>query len=428
MPPQGNSGYSQGSQEIRSDNGNDCDANHPTTTPNDLDELKKDVLNGNVISEAKEVPNGKAGAEGPKADAPAEAAKGPSDEEREATLHKTGLIASLATIGCFFYGKFVVGDSLPTDDRQDDWLLMYSPVPTLVASLLFVYSVTCLGPRLMRGRTPFTTELKGLMMFYNAFQVGFSAWITYQFAAGGWLSGYSWRCQLCDYSNNPQALVMLSGCYWYYFSKFVDFLDTIFFVLHKKYEHISLLHVIHHSVMPVSMYFGVRFIPGGHATLLAFLNSFVHVVMYFYYLVSAMGPQFRKFLWWKKYLTKMQLVQFATVMIHSGQLAFSDCPVPNAVIRWVGGMAAMFFGLFSDFYIKAYLKRRSQSAKKSQKKHISFDLKDIIPCHNDVIKATGEESTLPVSPKGRHMMQDLRKRNPIDSIVGGVEWRVQAGL
>lgn len=345
-----------------------------------------------------------------------------SDEEREAVLHKTGTIATAVTIGCFFYGKLVVGDMLPADDRQDGWILMLSPVPTLVASLLFIYGVTCFGPRMMRGRKPFTTELKGLMMFYNAFQVAFSAWITYQLAMGGWLSGYSWRCQLCDYSNSPQALVMLSGCYWYYFSKFIDFLDTVFFVLHKKYEHVSLLHVIHHSVMPVSMYFGVRYIPGGHATLLGFLNSFVHVVMYFYYMVSAMGPRFQKFLWWKKYLTKMQLVQFATVIIHSGQLIFSECPVPSAVIMWVGGMSAMFFGLFSDFYVKAYLKRRN--AKKSEKKAI-FDMKNIIPCHNDVISASKDESA---NPQAQRIMQDIRKRNPINNILGGVEWRVQAGL
>lgn len=30
--------------------------------------------------------------------------------------------------------------------------------------------------------------------------------------------------------------------------------------------------------------------------------------MYFYYMVSAMGPKYQKFLWWKKYLTTIQMV------------------------------------------------------------------------------------------------------------------------
>ncbi len=41
---------------------------------------------------------------------------------------------------------------------------------------------------------------------------------------------------------------------------------------------------------------------------MCFLNSFVHVVMYTYYALSAMGPKVQKYLWWKKYLTQFQLV------------------------------------------------------------------------------------------------------------------------
>ena len=38
-------------------------------------------------------------------------------------------------------------------------------------------------------------------------------------------------------------------------------------------------------------------------------NSFVHVVMYAYYGLSAIGPQMRPYLWWKRYITKLQLVR-----------------------------------------------------------------------------------------------------------------------
>jgi GNS1/SUR4 family. len=37
-------------------------------------------------------------------------------------------------------------------------------------------------------------------------------------------------------------------------------------------------------------------------------NSFIHVLMYTYYGLSAMGPHIAKYLWWKKYLTILQLV------------------------------------------------------------------------------------------------------------------------
>jgi hypothetical protein len=38
------------------------------------------------------------------------------------------------------------------------------------------------------------------------------------------------------------------------------------------------------------------------------LNTFVHIIMYSYYLLAALGPRFQKYVWWKKYLTVLQMV------------------------------------------------------------------------------------------------------------------------
>ena len=38
-------------------------------------------------------------------------------------------------------------------------------------------------------------------------------------------------------------------------------------------------------------------------------NCFVHVMMYAYYGLSAIGPHMRPYLWWKRYITKLQLVR-----------------------------------------------------------------------------------------------------------------------
>lgn len=44
------------------------------------------------------------------------------------------------------------------------------------------------------------------------------------------------------------------------------------------------------------------------AFLPAMTNSFIHVIMYSYYGLSTLGPNVTKYLWWKKYLTIIQLV------------------------------------------------------------------------------------------------------------------------
>lgn len=131
---------------------------------------------------------------------------------------------------------------------------------------------------------------------------------------------------------------MANICWWYYISKFTEFFDTLFFILRKKTQHVSTLHVIHHGCMPFSVWLGLKFapgkfakprhylpeppasswtnsiftiaylVPGGHSTFFALLNSFVHIVMYFYYMIAAMGPKYQKYIWWKKYLTTFQMV------------------------------------------------------------------------------------------------------------------------
>lgn len=40
----------------------------------------------------------------------------------------------------------------------------------------------------------------------------------------------------------------------------------------------------------------------------ATINSSIHVLMYGYYGLAALGPQMQKYLWWKKYLTIIQMV------------------------------------------------------------------------------------------------------------------------
>ncbi|XP_060528332.1 elongation of very long chain fatty acids protein 7-like [Cylas formicarius] len=242
-----------------------------------------------------------------------------------------------------------------SDQRVKDWFLMSSPFPTLFMCLTYVYIVKVLGPKLMENRKPM--ELKNVLIAYNLVQVIFSVWLFYEASVAGWLNHYSYKCQPVDYSTSPLAMRMARGCWWYYFSKFTEFLDTFFFVLRKKFDHVTTLHVIHHGIMPMSVWFGVKFTPGGHSTFFGFLNTFVHIIMYSYYLVAALGPQYQKYLWWKKYLTAIQMIQFVLVMLHAFQLLFIECDYPRAFVWWIGMHAVMFYFLFSNFYKETYVKK-----------------------------------------------------------------------
>ncbi|KAL4149781.1 hypothetical protein QTP88_003646 [Uroleucon formosanum] len=246
------------------------------------------------------------------------------------------------------------------DPRTKDWFLMHNPLPTALICATYVLTVKVVGPRIMANRKPM--ELRNILIAYNLFQVIFSSWLFYECMMGGWWGEYSLSCQPVDYSNKPSTVRMVNVCWWYYFSKFTEFMDTIFFVLRKKDRHISTLHVIHHGVMPMSVWFGVKFTPGGHSTFFGLLNTFVHIIMYSYYLLAALGPNVQKYLWWKKYLTTLQMLQFLAIMLHAFQLLFIDCNYPKAFVWWIGMHAVMFFFLFKEFYKQQYTKPAKQMA------------------------------------------------------------------
>ena len=109
-------------------------------------------------------------------------------------------------------------------------------------------------------------------------------------AARFWFGGrYNWLCQPVDYSNHPDATSALSLAWWFYISKFIDFLDSIFFLLRGKTSHLSPLHIIHHSTLPAFSWFGPKFAGGGNTTFGGMWNSLVHVAMYSYYFLAAAG-------------------------------------------------------------------------------------------------------------------------------------------
>ncbi|XP_012288394.1 elongation of very long chain fatty acids protein AAEL008004 [Orussus abietinus] len=279
-----------------------------------------------------------------------------------------------------------------SDPRVNEWPMMSSPFPTVAICMSYVYFSKVLGPRLMENRKPF--ELRGLLITYNLVQTLFSLWIFYEYLMSGWARGYSFRCQPVDYSNSPLGLRMAQTCWWYYFSKFTEFFDTLFFILRKKNQHVSTLHVIHHGVMPFSVWMGLKFAPGGHSTFFALLNTFVHIIMYFYYMVAAMGPEYQKYIWWKKYLTTLQMVQFVMIMTHQFQLLFTECDYPRSFMIWIGLHGVLFLGLFSDFYKSKYTEPSRSARTKCRQENGHTSLGACMPVLDDETrpKANGVSS------------------------------------
>ena len=88
----------------------------------------------------------------------------------------------------------------------------------------------------------------------------------------------------------------------------ICYVQQVFFVLRKKNNQVSFLHVYHHTITAFFSWCYLKLLPGEQGIVIGILNSIVHIVMYTYYLIAALGPEYRKYIWWKKYMTWIQLV------------------------------------------------------------------------------------------------------------------------
>lgn len=248
------------------------------------------------------------------------------------------------------------------DKRIDGWFLMGSIWPTVIMCVLYVLFSKVLGPLYMKNRNPI--EMKGLMSAYNILQVVCCLWMLIKLWMNGWGTYFNHLCQPVDKNPDPNspAMIMASALYWFYMSKLLDFVDTFFFVIRKKNNQITALHVIHHGIMPIYTWGMVRWVPGGQESFGALINTFIHVLMYSYYFLSALGPAVQPYLWWKRYLTQAQICQFFIILFKcllvSSGLVSCDYPWQWSFIT--GLMMILFIALFLNFYMTAYAKAKTK--------------------------------------------------------------------
>jgi elongation of very long chain fatty acids protein 4 len=91
---------------------------------------------------------------------------------------------------------------------------------------------------------------------------------------------------------------------------------------------------------------------GGDAWFGAAVNSFVHILMYAYYLLSQLGVACP----WKRYLTLVQMAQFCVCMVHSAYVLITrNAP---AGLAWTQAFVMLnMLVLFSQFYSSSYSRK-----------------------------------------------------------------------
>ncbi|XP_002400757.3 elongation of very long chain fatty acids protein AAEL008004 [Ixodes scapularis] len=258
------------------------------------------------------------------------------------------------------------------DPRTRDYPLVVNPFFVFPLILGYLYFVKVAGPRWMKNREPF--EITNIVRFYNLCMVAVNARFLYIVLKNTYLPGgrYSLWCQGITGYMDEELTEYYKGGWFFVAVRYVDLLDTVFCVLRKKFRQITHLHVIHHVIVATNVWFWTLFAPEGQVALGLAINVFVHVIMYSYYFLATLGPGVQKYLWWKKYLTTLQIIQFGVSILHLSIPLFVDCGFPKYLIVLGNLQTFLILCLFVNFFVHTY--KREGPSIKSEKSSAVGDL------------------------------------------------------
>lgn len=109
---------------------------------------------------------------------------------------------------------------------------------------LYLWFVLVFGPTFMKDREAF--DVLGLIRLYNAFQVFACLFFVIRAHQVGFYWQFLWVCEKFENFSGLVRLEVKIG-YWLFLAlRCVEFVETVFFVVRKKHEQASFLHIFHH--------------------------------------------------------------------------------------------------------------------------------------------------------------------------------------
>lgn len=254
----------------------------------------------------------------------------------------------------YYYSRYWHENGDPRLNKST--LMNGAPWQMLTITMTYLIATTLFGPYVMKHRKPIE-NLIWPIRFYNAFMVLFNTYLYLNFSYK-----LNWGLDCWGCSKSMQRVDQPTLILWELtlLSRYFDFFDSFFFICRKKFDHLSVLHVTHHTIVPIIVWFAGKLEPTPMVVFAGYINLPIHIVMYSYYCLSTF-PKLKPFLWWKKYLTSLQIVQFGLDLVHSLQVFYYPYCNYHTMTYIQTAFSLTFLYLFGQFYLRSYRKKDNRN-------------------------------------------------------------------
>ncbi|KAL3693441.1 hypothetical protein R1sor_007092 [Riccia sorocarpa] len=241
--------------------------------------------------------------------------------------------------------------------------MVSSPVPVLSCICLYLLVVRLWSAHIRSSRQEPRKEdplaLRCLVIVHNLFLCILSLFMAVGFIVAARFYGYK-RIWGNEYVEREPAMNLL--VYAFYISKLYEFMDTAIMLFRRNLRQATYLHLYHHTTISIIWWIICYRVPGADAYFSAAVNSGIHVAMYFYYLLAAIvggdEKRKRKYLFWGKYLTMMQMLQFLSFIGQAIYAIYRPEFYPKGFGRMLFVYSCSLLAFFGNFFVKKYRRPR----------------------------------------------------------------------
>lgn len=142
----------------------------------------------------------------------------------------------------------------------DSYFLLVFTIVLLALICGYLWIIFSVLPKFMKDKLPYSVS--NWLRFYNVFQVIACTVFVVRTYNLGFDSRFLWRCESFDFLDDGARLEIKIGLWFFLLLRIFEFSETMVFLLRKKKNQASFLHLYHHVSTVILMWVFITFDTG----------------------------------------------------------------------------------------------------------------------------------------------------------------------